>query len=72
MLSAGDLVAPEAKYHTKCLVKFYNTSRQSIEEDGEENTVGTAHGIALVELINWLHIRREIHRRIQSTNLQTG
>ena len=54
MLSAGDLVALEAKYHTHCLVKLYNTSRRNIEEDREENTDGVAHGLALVELIGYI------------------
>ena len=54
MLSAGDLVALEAKYHTHCLVKFYNSSRRSIDEDRFENTDGVAHGMALVELIGYI------------------
>ena len=33
MLSAGDLVVLEAKYHTHCLVNLYNTNRRNIEED---------------------------------------
>ena len=28
-LSAGDLIAIEAKYHAKCLVGLYNRARQS-------------------------------------------
>jgi hypothetical protein len=54
MLSAGDLVALETKYHTNCLVKLYNTNIRNIEEDREEKTDGIAHGLALVELIGYI------------------
>ena len=47
-------MALEAKYHTHCLVKLYNTNRRNIEEDRDENTDGVAHGLALVELIGYI------------------
>ncbi|KAK2150502.1 hypothetical protein LSH36_403g03079 [Paralvinella palmiformis] len=53
MLSAGDLVALEAKYHTHYLVKLYNTNRRNIEED-RENTDGVAHGLPLVGHIGYI------------------
>lgn len=73
MLSAGDLVALEAKYHTHCLVKMYNTSRRNIEEDREENTDGVAHGLALVELIGYIEeVKSSNVSRALCCNLQTG
>jgi len=54
MLSAGDLVALEAKWHTHCLDKLYTTNWRNIEEYREENIDGVAHKLALVELIGYI------------------
>jgi hypothetical protein len=39
-LSSGDLIAQEAKYHTKCLVALYNRKRaytDGIKKDNSES-----------------------------------
>ena len=52
-LCPGDLVAQEAKYHSQCLVKLYASSRK-VEEGKLENADRVSHGIALVELIDYI------------------
>lgn len=56
-LSAGDMVAQDAKYHARCLVKLYNASNRNSEEDIEDSEE-IAHGIALAELISYIEEAR--------------
>eukprot|EP00794_Sanderia_malayensis_P004251 gene4251-4816_t len=53
-LSEGDMVAIEAKYHVKCLVRFYNNhrahARKTRSNDNNENAI--MKGIALSEVVN--------------------
>ena len=57
-LSSGDLVALDARYHAKCLVKLYNASTRS----GEDTNIGisdrVSHGLALAELIGFIEDTR--------------
>ena len=54
-LSAGDMVALEAKYHTNCLLKLYNRARSCKNNaDNETNKDATISGIVLAELVMFL------------------
>ncbi|XP_041354642.1 E3 ubiquitin-protein ligase rnf213-alpha-like [Gigantopelta aegis] len=44
---------PDAKY-SDCLIKLYKASSRKIENDKKTNTDGFSHGIALVELIEYI------------------
>lgn len=52
-LSAGDMIAIEAVYHTKCLSTFYNRSRA--QETSQSNADGVLHGIALAEILAYIN-----------------
>ncbi len=58
-LSAGDLIALEAKYHAQCLVSLYNRARQT-KSSKEEQIDGSAinQGIALAELVTFIEDAR--------------
>ena len=47
-LSAGDMVAIEAKYHRNCLRALYNTITPAAPKDEDEDRL---HGIAFAELV---------------------
>ena len=52
-LSAGDMVAIEAKYHARCLAKLYNEVRQiEVDEMSNKNIIGAKHGIVFAELVS--------------------
>lgn len=51
-LSAGDLIAQEAKYHTQCLVSLYNRARD--KKPQESNVDDVNHGIALAGLVSYI------------------
>ena len=53
-LSPGDLVAQDAKYHSRCLVKVYNATKRTTEDNQQENSDGVFHGIALAELLSYI------------------
>ena len=47
-LSAGDLIAQEAKYHAACKLALHNKARSmSSPTSPESNSVYISHGIAL-------------------------
>ena len=51
-LSAGDMVALEAKYHTNCLLKLYNHAGVCKNNaDNETNNYATISGIVFAELV---------------------
>ena len=54
-LSAGDMIAQNAKYHPRCLVSLYNkaTALQS-DDDKQGKTNQASHGIALAELLAYI------------------
>lgn len=56
-LSAGDLVAQDAKYHPRCLTTLYNKSR-SLQSTQKQNTDNVYHGIALAELVTYIDEKR--------------
>lgn len=54
-LSAGDLIAQEAKYHTQCLVSLYNKARGvKLSEETDTDIDRVNHGIALAELVCYI------------------
>lgn len=54
-LSAGDLIAQEAKYHTQCLVSLYNKARDvKLSEETDTDIDRANHGIALAELVCYI------------------
>ena len=58
-LSAGDMVALEAKYHTNCLLKLYNRARAcKSNADNETNKDATISGIVFAELVMFLEEAR--------------
>ena len=54
-LSAGDMIAMEAKYHSQCLANLYNkerAARSNVSWNGPDHTVDTSpESIALSELV---------------------
>ena len=59
-LSAADMVALEAKYHTKCLVNFYNRARRARAKGykGTDNKE-TISGIVFTELVLYIEETRQ-------------
>ena len=57
-LSSGDLVAQEAKYHTRCLVALHNRARDSGSDQKDSHLINIGHGIALAELILYINDAR--------------
>lgn len=57
-LSLGDMVALEAKYHTKCLLALYNSARkvQAVQQEGIEDD--EIAGIVLAELVMYIEEAR--------------
>jgi hypothetical protein len=53
-LSSGDLIAQEAKYHTKCLVALYNRKRKYTDSTTKDNSDSVNQGLALAELIAYI------------------
>ena len=52
-LSAGDLIAQEAKYHVKCLTSLYNKARDAkFCEETESDAIN--HGIAFAGLVSYI------------------
>lgn len=56
-LSAGDMIAIEAKYHSKCLAALYNrhtaASNAMANQSEEKNSDTERHSIALAELVSY-------------------
>ena len=57
-LSAGDLIAQEAKYHTKCLVSLYNKVRDADAKTAEPDPDRMNHAVALAELVTYIEEAR--------------
>jgi len=54
-LSSGDLIALEAKYHTKCLVGLYNRVRKhKTQERKDTNEEELLSGIAFAEIVMYI------------------
>ena len=58
-LSAGDMIALEAKYHWNCLTTLYNKARQATEKQEKEENYSHLHGIAFAELVAYLEDMRD-------------
>ena len=50
-LSAGDLIAEDAKYHVQCFTSLYNEARDTKAQESDVDSVN--HGIALAELVSY-------------------
>ncbi len=51
-LSAGDLIAQEAKYHPQCLASLYNKARDTKEPESSVDDIN--HGIAFAGLVSYI------------------
>ena len=58
-LSTGDMVALEAKYHSKCLVGLYNRARMIKSEGGNIDKPNEISAIAFTELVMYIE---EVHQ----------
>ena len=60
-LSAGDMIALEAKYHRNCLTtsELYNKARQATEKEEKEEHHSHLHGIAFAELVAYIEDMRD-------------
>ena len=58
-LSAGDIIALEAKYHRNCLTTLYNKARQATEKQEKEENCSHLHGIAFSELAAYMEDMRD-------------
>ncbi len=58
-LYAGDLIAMEAKYQTKCLVALYNRARQSEAALTEKDAYRSTEAMAFADLIAYLDYCKE-------------
>ncbi|CAG2196950.1 unnamed protein product [Mytilus edulis] len=68
---AGDLIAQEAKYHSKCLVSLYNRApRIEMKNDNvESKKESQIHGIAFSELVSYINETRSCDETISVYNL---
>ena len=61
-LSAGDMVAIEAKYHPRCLVGLYNCARKAnlegLEDNGQGHAVSTS-AFVFTELVLYIEETRQ-------------
>ncbi|KAJ8038713.1 hypothetical protein HOLleu_16213 [Holothuria leucospilota] len=55
-LSAGDLIAQEARYHLPYLLSLYNRARDKKQEDSGVDKM--SHGLALAELVSYIEDTR--------------
>ncbi len=74
-LSAGDLIALEAKYHAQCLVSLYNKARQT--KISKEQIYGSAinQGIALAELVTFIEDAKQtvrVHQYLRANIASSG
>lgn len=71
-LTPGDMIALEAKYHLKCLVKLYNRARVADSTGADEDPDGRLHGIAFAELMVYMedfHMEESVSPVFQLTDL---
>ena len=57
-LSAGDMVAQEAKYHAPCLASLYNKATALQVQADDDDDTNVSHGIALAELLSYTNDAR--------------
>ena len=58
-LSAGDMVAQEAKYHAPCLASLYNKAAALQEQADDDDDTKISHGICLAELLSYINETRQ-------------
>ena len=58
-LSAGGMIALEAKYHRNCLPTLYNKARQATEKQEKKENYSHLHGIASAELVAYMEDMRD-------------
>ena len=58
-LSAGGMIALEAKYHRNCLTTLYNKARQATEKQEKEENYSHLNGIAFAELVAYMEDMRD-------------
>ena len=51
-VSAGDLIAQEAKYHPQCLISLYNKARDPKSTESHVKSIN--HGIAFAGLVSYI------------------
>lgn len=56
-LSEGDMIATEARYHSRCLVSYYNRADRLIDTAHNAND-NNVHGVVLAELIAYIEDMR--------------
>lgn len=62
-LSAGDMIAQEAKYHPLCLASLYKKAKLKPQDDPNQDDDKINHGIALAELLGHIEDVR-IHENV--------
>ena len=55
LLSAGDMIPQEAKYHPRCFVSFYNKDSELQIETEDTKIEKVSHGFAIAELQEYLY-----------------
>ena len=58
-LSAGYMIAFEAKYHRNCLTTLYNKARQATDKQEKEENYSHLHDIAFAELVAYMEDMRD-------------
>ena len=65
-LSAGNMIATEAKYHTKCLVTFYNRARplkqKATKSVSDEDSTTDLEKLAFAELLAYIEEHLEFEK----------
>ena len=53
-LSAGDMVAQDARYHARCLARLYNKDTALQDKMQSDTSYNISHGIAFAELVTFI------------------
>lgn len=57
LVTDGDLIAQEAKYHPKCVVRIYNKSRRAECKNEEDREVMACEGMAFADLLIFIQAK---------------
>ena len=75
-LSAGDMVALEAKYHTKCLLALYNNTRKvQVAQQQVSNKENEVSGVVFAELVMYTEevcLEQAFHQFLNSPTLHSS
>ena len=58
-LAAGNMVAIDAMYHTRCIVAFHNRARRNYSKANEQQENSRLHAIAFVKIVSYIEEFRE-------------